>query len=270
MPVPVLVGVAAGVGYWLLRRRRAGAPKSKVEEVTYELDEALPAPLRDRVLDLLGYVVGGVGGGKAVDAMRELARVLSVGYPHAAHSLRRKLWDLGGRQGAPPEFGILPLGSASATGYEPTRDYAAGPLGYGTGPQGLDRGMPEELVARVRVRLGESPTRVHPEASYPATLAAFADDLDGKGFGIAAETIRSKANYCKRQLLAGGHPEPLSFTYRLDADLPIDVRQFVEWSLDCNRRPEQLEAVATHFGRGYAWTSYQLRNRANHLRVGTA
>jgi len=195
--------------------------------------------------------------------------VLSVGYPHAACALRRKLWALGGRQGAPPEFGILPLGDARATGYEPTRDYTVGPLGYGTGTDGLDHGISEELAARVRERLIESAARVHPETSYPGTLAAFADELDDQGFPLAAETIRSKANCCKRRFHERGDKGPVSFTYRLDPDLPLDVREFVEWCLDNNRRPEQLEAVASHFGRGYAWTSYQLRKRANQLRVGT-
>ncbi len=265
MPVPVVVGVAAGLSYWLIRRRRQGEAKG-TEQATYELDENLPAPVREQVLKLLS---GGASSAAELQALREITRVLSVGYPHTAHSLRRKLWDLGGRQGAAPEFGILPLGDARVTGYEPTRDYTLGPLGYGTGPEGLDRGMPETVVTRVRERLAESATRVHPEASYPGTLAAFADELDGGGFPIAAETIRSKANYCKRQFQAKGQGQPVSFTYRLDPDLPLDVREFVEWCLDNNRRPEQLEAVATHFGRGYAWTSYQLRNRANQLRVGT-
>jgi len=264
MPVPVVVGVAAGLGYWWLRRRRVSA--SGVEEVTYELDDSLPPPVREHVLKLLECSARSAA---EVQALRELARVLSVGYPHTAQSLRYKLWDLGGRKGAAPEFGILPLGDARVTGYEPTRDYAAGPLGYGTGPDGLDRGMPDALAARVRERLSETASRVHPETSYPGTLAAFADELDSHGFPIGAETIRSKANYCKREFQARGDGRPVSFTYRLDPDLPLDVREFVEWCLDNNRRPEQLEAVASHFGRGYAWTSYQLRNRANQLRVGT-
>ena len=234
--------------------------------MTYEVDENLPPPVRERVVKLLGCSAQSAAD---VQALREMARVLSVGYPHAAHSLRRKLWDLGGRQGAPPEFGVLPLGDARATGFEPTRDYAVGPLGYGTGPEGLDRGIPEVLAARVRERLIESAARVHPETSYPGTLAAFADELDGQGFPIAAETIRSKANCYKRRFQERGDRGPVSFTYRLDPNLPMDVREFVEWCLDNNRRPEQLEAVASHFGRGYAWTSYQLRNRANQLRVGT-
>jgi hypothetical protein len=263
MPVPIVVGVAAGVSYWWLRRRQS-APKGEDKE-TYEVDENLPAPVREHVVKLLGCSAPSVA---EVQALREMARVLSVGYPHAAYSVRRKLWDLGGRRGPAPEFGILPLGDARATGYEPTRDYASGPLGYGTGPDGLDRGISEALAARVRERLMESTTRVHPETSYPGTLASFADELDGQGFVIAAETIRSKVNCCKRRFQERGD-RPVSFTYRLDPDLPLDVREFVEWCLDNNRRPEQLEAVASHFGRGYAWTSYQLRNKANQLRVGT-
>ena len=266
MPVPVVVAAAAGLSYWLLRRRRgAGA---RPGEMTYELDDALPAPVRERVLHLLALAGGGETASNDEQALRELARVLSVGYPHTARSLRRKLWELGGQQGAPPEFGVLPLGDARATGYEPGHNYSSGPLGYGTGPEGLDRGMPGAMAARVRERLVESPARVHPETSYPLALAAFADELDGAGYPVAAETIRSKANYCKRQFQAKGEG-PVAFTYRLDADLALDVREFVEWCLDNNRRPEQLEAVASHFGRGYAWTSYQLRNRANQLRVGT-
>lgn len=264
MPVPVVVGVAAGLSYWWLRRRQGGSRRP--DDVTYEVDENLPPPVRERVVKLLGCSAQSAAD---VQALREMARVLSVGYPHAAHSLRRKLWDLGGRQGAPPEFGVLPLGDARATGFEPTRDYAVGPLGYGTGPEGLDRGIPEVLAARVRERLIESAARVHPETSYPGTLAAFADELDGQGFPIAAETIRLKANCYKRRFQERGDRGPVSFTYRLDPNLPMDVREFVEWCLDNNRRPEQLEAVASHFGRGYAWTSYQLRNRANQLRVGT-
>ena len=107
----------------------------------------------------------------------------------------------------------------------------------------------------------------------PVASAALAETIAAAGFLVtcvasAAETIRSKANYCKRQSQSKGEG-PVAFTYRLDADLALDVREFVEWCLDNNRRPEQLEAVASHFGRGYAWTSYQLRNRANQLRVGT-
>lgn len=267
MPVPVVVGVAAGLSYWWLRRRQASAKLT--EEVTFELDENLPAPVRERVLKLLACGEFNAASAADVQSLREMARVLSVGYPHAAYSLRRKLWDMGGRKGPAQEFGVLPLGDARVTGYEPTRDYTVGPLGYGTGPEGLDGGMPESTVVRVRERLAETATRVHPETSYPGVLASFADELDSSGFPIAAETIRSKANYWKRQIQANGCGEPVSFTYRLDASLPLDVREFVEWCLDNNRRPEQLEAVASHFGRGYAWTSYQLRNRANQLRVGT-
>jgi hypothetical protein len=264
MPVPVILSVAAGISYWLLRRRPAKS--GHVEEVTYELDGSLPDPVRERVLELLQAAC--VTPESRVP-LRELAKVLSVAYPHTAHSLRRRLWELGGCQGPVPEFGTLPLGDARVTGYEPTRDYTSGPLGYGTGPDGLDRGMPESTVRQVRVRLGESPARVHPETSYPGVLAAFADDLDSKAFAVAAETIRSKANYCKGQIRAKGGADLVAFTYRLDSSLPLDVREFVEWCLDNNRRPEQLEAVASHFGRGYPWTSYQLRHRANQLRVGT-
>ena len=202
MPVPVVVAAAAGLSYWLLRRRRgAGA---RPGEMTYELDDALPAPVRERVLHLLALAGGGETASNDEQALRELARVLSVGYPHTARSLRRKLWELGGQQGAPPEFGVLPLGDARATGYEPGHNYSSGPLGYGTGPEGLDRGMPGAMAARVRERLVESPARVHPETSYPLALAAFADELDGAGYPVAAETIRSKANYCKRQSQSKG------------------------------------------------------------------
>jgi len=244
------------------RANRVGA--ATVEPVTYVLDENLPAPLRERVLELLGS-------GQAAPAMRELARVLSVAYPHAAHALRRKLWELDGRAGGvPPTFGLLPLVAPRAMGYEPTRDYSFGPLGYGTGPHGLDRSMSEALAGDVRQRLMESPARVQPETDYPAKLASFADELDRSGFPLAAEVVRSKANYCKRQLLSRGCTTPMSFTYRLDPELPADVRAFVEWCMDSNRRPEQLEAVADHFGRGYAWTGYQLRSRAHQLRTGAA
>jgi hypothetical protein len=264
MAVPVVAAVAAGLGYWVFRSRR-GSTKAQ-PEVVYELDDSLPMPLRERALKLL--TLSPTPKSQDMQALRELAHVLSVGYPHTAFSLRRKLWECRGKQGPAPEFGMLPLGDAHATGYEPTRDYGAGPMGYGTGPDGLDRGMSEATVHRVRERMGESGAHVHPESSYPGVLAAFADELDGSGFPIAAETIRSKANYIKRQAQAKGL-SAVAFTYRLDANLPLDVREFVEWCLDNNRRPEQLEAVATHFGRGYPWTSYQLRRRANQLSVGT-
>ena len=99
-------------------------------------------------------------------------------------------------------------------------------------------------------------------------LASYADYLDNGGWPLAAETVRSRANYCKRQTAAHGE-RSVAMTYRLDPELKVDVRRFVEWCLDNSRRPEQLDAVAVHFGRNRPWTRYQLRHRANQLRVST-
>ena len=114
----------------------------------------------------------------------------------------------------------------------------------GSGPGGLDATISEAVAVELREKIRSS--------KDVSALSSFADELDKKNWPIAAETIRSKVNYIKRQKALAGRV--VAGTYRLDHDLPADVRRFVEWSLDNNRRPEQLEAVALHFGRGYAWT----------------
>jgi len=263
LPVIVAVAAAAGVGgFWVTRKKE---PPKKDEP--FVIDEHLAPAVKDRVQQLLGSPLDEP---KLTQIAREMGTIFSVGCPHTSQSLRRKLWEVEGRNGPPPSFDDLPIGDARVAGYEPTRDYTTGHLGFGPGPEGLDPGIPDATIREVRKRLGESAEeRVHPEARYVSVLAAFADELDTDGFSLAAEAVRSKANYCKRQEVAKGN-HPMSFTYRLDANLPADVREFVEWSLDNNRRPEQLEAVACHFADGYAWTSYQLRRRAHQLRVGAA
>ena len=270
MPLPALVAVAAGISGYLVvrRRRRQGDPKPMKNPSEYELEASLPEPMRAHVLRLMH----GCGmSRKAETVARSLASTLSVGYPHAAHSLRRRLWETSGRNGPMPEFGVLPVNDERVLGFDPGRDYKTGPLGYGLGPEGLDEAMPPKTAADVRKLLQLTEEQFLWRVTggdFVNHLASYADYLDNGGWPLGAETVRSRANYAKRQAVAHGE-RAVAMTYRLDPELRVDVRRFVEWCLDNSRRPEQLEAVAVHIGRNRPWTRYQLRHRANELRVGT-
>ena len=241
-----------------------GIVKPKTSE--YELESTLPEPLRGHVMKLLQHC--GTSRSTA-GAARAMATTLSVAYPHTSHSLRRRLWEIGGRRGPAPEFGVLPVSDERVMGYDPGRDYKTGPLGYGAGPEGLDETLTPKAAVEVRklLRMTEEEFlwRVT-GGDFVGHLASYADYLDNASWPLAAETVRSRANYCKRQAVAHGK-RAVAMTYRLDPELRGDVRGFVEWCLDNSRRPEQLEAVAVHFGRNRPWTRYQLRHRANQLRV---
>jgi len=215
----------------------------------------VPDALRARVVELLRR--GCTTEGDA-HAMKAMAVTLSVAYPYAAFALRYRLWDCSGRKGPEPRFDAVPVIDARVIGYEPGHDYGKGALADGPGPAGLDALFPVDAVVELRKRLRSD--------SEVQALSSYADELDRNNWPIAAETIRTKANCIKRASGVAG--QVVANTYRLDHNLPADIRGFVEWSLDNNRRPEQLEAIALHYGRGYAWTAYQLRHRASQLRVG--
>jgi hypothetical protein len=221
----------------------------------YQLEQKVPDALRARVVELLRR---GCAAENDAKAMKELAVVLSVAYPYAAFALRYRLWDGAGRRSPEPRFDAVPVTDARVIGYERGHDYRYGALAEGPGPAGLDALFPVASVDELRKRM-RSETDVY-------ALSSYADELDKNQWPIAAETIRTKANFIKREVGLSGRV--VASTYRLDHNLPADVRSFVEWSLDNNRRPEQLEAIALHYGRGYAWTAYQLRHRASQLRVG--
>ena len=202
MPVPVVVAAAAGLSYWLMRRRRGAGAQSR--QMTYELDDALPAPVRERVLHLLALAGGGETASTTKQALREMARVLSVGYPHTARSLRRKLWELGRPAGRATGVRRAAARRCAGHGLRAGRNYSSGPLGYGTGPEGLDRGMPGAMAARVRERLVES-RRARPSGDeLPARPRGVRRRAGWRWLPVAAETIRSKANYCKRQFAVQG------------------------------------------------------------------
>lgn len=254
--MPVVVAVAAAVAaYWLSGRKKPTSKSDERPASPYQLERKLPDAMRERIVQLIRRPKQS---DEEMAAMKEMAVMLAVPYPYASFALRFKLWEASGRKGVAPVFEAMPVRDARVLGYDPARNYTSGAMADGSGPGGLDASLPEPRAVELRERLRTS-------ENLPA-LSSYADELDKNNWPIAAETIRSKVNHIKRmKALAGG---VVAGTYRLDHDLPEDVRQFVEWSLDNNRRPEQLEAVALHFGRGYAWTSYQLRHRATQLRVG--
>jgi len=252
------IAVAAALAaYWFTGRPPPDKSQkdSPIRQSPYQLEQKVPDALRARVVELLRR---GCGAENDARAMKEMAVMLSVAYPYAAFALRYRLWDCAGRKGPEPQFEAVPVTDARVVGYEPGHDYGKGALADGPGPAGLDALFPVDAVDELRRRLRS-------DSDVPA-LSSYADELDKNNWPIAAETIRTKANHIKRASGVAGHV--VASTYRLDHNLPVDVRAFVEWSLDNNRRPEQLEAIALHYGRGYAWTAYQLRHRASQLRVG--
>ncbi len=257
MPVVVAAVAAAVAAYWLSGKKPSSKSKEDDErpESPYQLERKLPDAMRERIVELLRRRTLS---DEETTAVKQMAVMMAVPYPYASFALRFKLWEASGRKGQAPLFQAMPVRDARVLGYDPDRNYGSGAMADGTGPSGLDGSLPEKMAIELRERLRTS-------ENLPV-LSSYADELDKGNWPIAAETIRAKVNHIKRMKALAG--EVVAGTYRLDHDLPADVRQFVEWSLDNNRRPEQLEAVALHFGRGYAWTSYQLRHRATQLRVG--